>query len=102
MLPAPHAGEGAEDEKADAVGGEKTGRAGGEQMRRHQARRDIGGHEQVVEFEGAAQRDQRHQLFQAGGKGQPVQPRRDLAGNVDCHRLTFQANSPAQLRHDQS
>ena len=63
----PHARKGAEDEKSDAIGREKTGGVGREQAAGHQSRRDIGGHQQVVEFERAAQRDQDHQPPQAIG-----------------------------------
>ena len=56
-----------------------------EQAARHQARRDIGRHEQVVEFERAAQRDQDHQPPQAVRvNGKPVQPRRHFACITAC------------------
>jgi hypothetical protein len=72
-----HPGKGAEDEKSDARWGEEAGRLGDEQPALDEARGDIRRHEQVVELEHAAERDQQHKIPDGPGKRQPVEAAAD-------------------------
>jgi hypothetical protein len=72
-----HTGEGAKDEESDAGRGEEAGRLGDEQTAPDEARGDIRRHEEIVELEHAAERDQQHEVPDGSRKRQPVETTAD-------------------------
>ena len=94
------AGEQREHEGADAGDAdgaedvEHAQRFRGEVARLVQARRDVGGQEQVIQLEAAAERDQRDQVPDVLGHRQPIEPGRKF-------RLCRHEISSSCLRFDQ-
>ena len=99
VAPAELVGEVAETDRADEQPGESDRGKGGlvrqpEQSRvaraenpaAHQPRRDIAGHQQVVQLEPATQRQQDDKLPDLPRGGQPIEPRGNRRGGWCCCR----------------
>ncbi|GCC49454.1 hypothetical protein chiPu_0033376, partial [Chiloscyllium punctatum] len=68
------AGESRRDEGADAGEAEEGLRRRGHQPAAREARRDIAGEEQIVDFEATAEREQNHQPPDIAGRRQRLEP----------------------------
>src|SRR5882762_9899632 len=86
-------GESGGDKTGEAVKSEERRRGTGEQPASHQARPNISGKEEIVDFKASAQGKQQYQLPDVSRSGKPVEPGADLGsdGRVTklCQRYPF-------------
>ena len=87
------------DESRDTVRVEEAFRGEHEDVRVHEARRDIARQEHVVEFEEAAQRQKRDARPGGGVRGQPIETSRDLGSRNDQNApLAIKSNTAPPYR----
>ena len=75
--PDPHPGERSAGEAREAAEIERVGRRRAVDLRADEAGADVAGHEEIIELEEPAERDEDHEPFEVVRRGQAVEPRSD-------------------------